>query len=242
MGIAGLLEEKASIPMVREQLALIQDIQTDEWWQDVTTPMLESVRRRLRGLVKLIEKAQRKIVYTDFADEMGEGREVELPGISAGEGFEKFLSKARAFLREHQDHIAIHKLRLNKALTGTDLEELEKMLQASGVGGAEQIERAIKESQGLGIFVRSLVGLDREAAKAALAEFTAGKPMAANQIEFVNLVVNHLTENGIMEAFRLYESPFTDIVPQGPETIFSPNQIDKLVSALERVKAAARAA
>lgn len=242
MGIAGLLEEKASIPMVREQLALIQDIQTDEWWQDVTTPMLETVRRRLRALVKLIEKAQRKIVYTDFEDEMGEGAEVELPGISTGEGFEKFRSKARAFLREHQDHIAIHKLRLNKTLTATDLDELEKMLRASGVGGAEQIERAKKESQGLGIFVRSLVGLDREAAKAALADFTGGKPMAANQIEFVNLVVNHLTENGIMEAHLLYESPFTDIVPQGPETIFSPHQIDKLVSALERVKAAARAA
>ena len=34
--IAGLLEEKATIPMVREQMPLIQDVQTDEWWQDVT--------------------------------------------------------------------------------------------------------------------------------------------------------------------------------------------------------------
>ncbi len=40
--IAGLLEEKSAIPMVREQMALIQDVQTDEWWQDVTVPMLES--------------------------------------------------------------------------------------------------------------------------------------------------------------------------------------------------------
>ena len=37
--IAGLLEEKSSIPMVHEQMPLIQEIQTDEWWQDVTTPM-----------------------------------------------------------------------------------------------------------------------------------------------------------------------------------------------------------
>ena len=47
--IAGLLEEKSAIPMVREQMALIQDVQTDEWWQDVTVPMLEVMRRRLRG-------------------------------------------------------------------------------------------------------------------------------------------------------------------------------------------------
>jgi type I restriction enzyme R subunit len=61
-----LLEEKAAIPMVREQMALIQDVQTDEWWQDVTVPMLEVMRRRLRGLVQLIDKRQRKPVYTDF--------------------------------------------------------------------------------------------------------------------------------------------------------------------------------
>lgn len=54
--IAGLLEEKSSIPMVHEQLPLIQDIQTEEWWQDIIVPMLETVRRRLRLLVKLIER------------------------------------------------------------------------------------------------------------------------------------------------------------------------------------------
>src|SRR5262249_31712623 len=34
--IAGLLEEKSSIPMVREQMPLIQEIQSDTWWDDVT--------------------------------------------------------------------------------------------------------------------------------------------------------------------------------------------------------------
>ena len=53
--IAGLLEEKSAIPMVREHMALIQDLQTAEWWQNVTCPMLEAVRRRLRSLVRLIE-------------------------------------------------------------------------------------------------------------------------------------------------------------------------------------------
>ena len=38
--------------MVQQQLPLIQDLQTDEWWQDVTTPMLENVRKRIRALVK----------------------------------------------------------------------------------------------------------------------------------------------------------------------------------------------
>jgi type I site-specific restriction endonuclease len=68
---AALLEEKSNIPMVREQMPLIQDIQSDAWWDDVTTPMLESARKRLRLLVKLIEKAKRQPVYTDFEDQLG---------------------------------------------------------------------------------------------------------------------------------------------------------------------------
>jgi type I site-specific restriction endonuclease len=35
--------------------------------------------------------------------------------------------------------------------------------------------------------------------------------LSVNQIEFVNLIVNHLTEHGAMEAAMLYESPFTDL-------------------------------
>jgi hypothetical protein len=73
------------------------------------------------------------------------------------------------------------------------------------VGVADQINRAKAESQGLGLFVRSLVGLDREAAKEAMAGFLTGKTLTASQIEFVNLVVNHLTEHGVMDAKLLYE-------------------------------------
>ncbi len=240
--IAGLLEEKSAIPMVREQMALIQEVQTDEWWQDVTIPMLEGVRRRLRDLVKLIEKQKRKPIYTDFEDVMGGETHVVLPGLGEGMDYAKFRAKAQAFLRAHQDHIAIHKLRMNKALSVADLAELERMLVENGVGVAEDISRAKMEAQGLGLFVRSLVGMDRGAAKEALAGFLAGKTLGANQIEFVNLIVNHLTEHGVMDAALLYESPFTDITPRGPDGLFSSTQVDELMAVLAAVRETAVAA
>ncbi len=238
--IAGLLEEKAAIPMVHAQMALIQDVQTDEWWQDVTTAMLEVMRRRLRGLVQLIDKQQRRPVFTDFEDLLGPETTVALPGISVGTDTDKFRAKARVFLRQHLDHITIAKLRTNRPLTVSDLAELEDMLAKSGVGGPDDVRRVA--SEGLGLFVRSLVGLDRAAAKAAMAGFIDGRQLTANQLEFVDLIINDLTERGFMEPGRLYESPFTDLAPLGPDGLFKPADVTDIMRALEAVKGTAVAA
>lgn len=239
--IAGVLLEYDSIPMIREQMALIQDIAGEEWWQDVTLPLLELARRRLRSLVGLIERSKRKVVYTDFEDAVGASTEMDLPGF-ASDNFSRFREKARAFLQAHLDHVAIQKLRRNRPLTVTDLDELERMLVESGVGTQEDIERAKEEAHGLGAFIRSLVGLEREAVQDVLASFLRGRTLSANQQEFVNMLIEHLTEHGTMDAGRLYESPFIDLAPSGPEVLFGSEAVDALVAVIEEATRTSAAA
>jgi len=72
---------------------------------------------------------------------------------------------------DHLFYPAIHRLRTNKPLTAADLEQLEAMLLASGVADGTPIQQAKEESGGLALFVRSLVGMDRGAAKEAFVGF-----------------------------------------------------------------------
>ena len=62
--------------------------------------------------------------------------------------------------------------------------------------------------------------MDREAAKKAFAGFLAERTLRANQIEFLNLIVDHLTEHGSMDARLLYDSPYTDFSPRGVDGVF----------------------
>jgi type I restriction enzyme, R subunit len=234
ISIADALEAQSSIPAIRERLELIQELQADEYWQNVTAPMLEIVRKRLRDLIKLIEKSKRNRIYTAFQDELGPTAEIEIVSAIAEIDFERFKAKVQHFLKAHSDHIVIHKLRRNQPLTKTDIEELEKILLEAAGAPTTHLE-TIKQ-QGLGLFIRSLIGLDREAAKAAFASFLSEKSLTANQIEFINLIIDHLTEHGMIEPARLYESPFTDFSPRGVEGLFSPPQVQELLSVVAAVQ------
>ena len=236
--IATLLEDKSNIPMVARELALIQEIQSDEYWQDVTASMLETVRRRLRSLIKLIDGKSRAIVYTDFEDEIGAGAEIEVRGVAVGTDMERFRAKARYFLRDHENHIAVAKLRRNEPLTSTDLSELERIFLDAGVADGDDLDR-VRTQGGLGLFVRSLVGLDREAAKNAFSGFITDRVLKANQIEFLNTIIDHLTERGQMEPSLLYESPFTDFDPLGVAGIFSLADANAVISILDDVRSRA---
>jgi type I restriction enzyme, R subunit len=234
--IAVALEDEMSIPAIKAEAMLIHALAGDEWWQDVKVPMLETVRRRLRTLVKLLPKGQKKVVYTDFEDEVGEGALIDLPQVTAGLNMAKFKEKARAFLKEHESHLALQRLRRNQALTPTDLQEFERMLVQAG--GTEPLLADAKR-MGLGLFIRSLVGLDREAAMQAFSGLLQGSNLTPDQIEFIELVVQELTQNGVVPPERLFEPPFTDINAHGPTALFPAAQVTGIVGVLNEIRARA---
>lgn len=233
--IASFLEEKSAIPMIAAQLAFLQEIQTDAFWEGVNVARLEDVRRKLRSLVKLIERSKRKIVYTTFDDELGEEVMIPLPHLPVGVDIDKLRAKAQEFLKKHEQNVAIQRLKWNEPLTPEDLTALEGIFLAEGTSSAG-IEEAKQVSHGLGLFVRSLVGLDRAAAKGSFTSFLNGKTLTANQIEFVDLVIDHLSRRGWIDSAQLYESPFVDVHPHGVAGVFTDSQVQEMLSILTTIK------
>ena len=230
--IAAALLPKKNIPSVAEQVALIDEVAGDEWWVDVTLPMLEVMRLRLRGLVRFVEKTRQNPVYTDFEDTLDEAQLIDLPQVTTGMNWDRFRAKAAAYLKEHEDHVALQKLRRNKQLTAADLVALGDMLVASGRDHQVDIAWVEERAGALGPFIRSLVGLDRAAATQAFAAYLDETKFSVEQVRFVSLVVDELTANGIMEPARLYESPYTD---HGHVDVIFPDDVDVIVDILRDV-------
>jgi len=237
MDMAELLQEKDTIPAVREQLAYLASMQEEDFWNGMNVHTLEDMRLRLRGLAQFIDKKNKTIVYTDFEDEIQSVKHeeiIEFPKIT-GMQYEK---RVRAYLEQHEDHLVIQRLRNNQPLTSTDLEGLENALIEIGSDDGEKLldnllERT--ESESLPHLIRSMVGMDRQAAQAAFSKFLNDRSLNSDQIRFVELIIDQLTERGVMDAGALYEAPFNRLHTGGPEALFAghENVIEGIFGALD---------
>ncbi|MBW3565479.1 MAG: DEAD/DEAH box helicase family protein [Acidobacteria bacterium] len=223
VALAMLLEEKSSIPAVRDQLGYLASMQETEFWTGIGVADLEEMRLRLRGLVPLLDRKQRHIVYTDFEDQITDVVYDGAVGIPRMTGAQ-YQKKVEQFLLNNLNDIVIHRLRTNQPLSESDLEELERMLVEIGEEDGEQLLSGLlarTETPSLVYFVRRLVGMDRSAAQAAFADLLSDRSLTPPQIRFVEMIIEQLTARGVMEPGALYEAPFTSLHAGGPDELFA---------------------
>lgn len=234
--LAADLEAKQSIPAVRVELALLQDLQGEDYWRDITLPLIEQLRRRMRGLIQFIDRTSIKPIYTVLTDEIGDAVEVQLTDFSTGINLAQYRRKVEHYIRANDNHIVIAKLKHNKPLTPTDLKELERFVyESEPVESRERFEQCFGNEQPLPLFIRSLVGLDRAAAKDALATFLDASRYNSQQIRFVEMIIDRLTAHGTIDPGQLYEPPFTGVHHEGLDGAFDDAAANGIVEAVREV-------
>ena len=201
-GLAGV----ANIPEIKKQSELINKILHTDYIDNAGIDEFEHIRISLRNLMKYLPQGMIKY-DTDFTDEIlsTEWNDSELEN----DELKNYKAKAEFYVRQHQDNIAIAKLKTNQPLTEMDVESLEQILWKE-VGSKDDYEKEYGHKP-LGEFVREIVGLDMNAAKEAFSEFLNDINLDSRQIYFVNQIVEYIVHNGMMKDLSvLQESPFTD--------------------------------
>ena len=196
----------ANIPEIQAQTVLINKILNTDYVEHAGINEFEEIRENFRDLMKYLPNTS--IRYdTNFSDELlsTEWKESELEN----DELKNYKAKAEYYIRQHQDNIAIAKLKTNRPLTQADVAALEEVLWHE-VGTKQDYEHEVG-AKPLGEFVREIVGLDMNAAKEAFSEYLTNTSLDSRQIYFVNQIVEYIVHNGMLKDFTvLQESPFTD--------------------------------
>ena len=123
---AEALSKIANIPEIAAQAALIHQILSTDYVEQADINELEHIRNSLRGLIKYIPKDEAVRYHTNFEDDVlsVEWKASELEN----DDLKNYKAKAEYYVRQHQDQLAIAKLKHNKPMTETDIQSLENML------------------------------------------------------------------------------------------------------------------
>lgn len=238
--IAEALYQKRVIPQVADHAEMLKEVIDLRFFERTSAIELNDIRKVIRELIRLLDKQQKVIVHTNFEDELKEIRfDESLPSFG---DFKDYKAHVSEYVQKHQDHIAIQKLKRNKPITLTDIESFADMLEKEQIGTKEQFNNhfASGDENSFGVFVRSLVGLERSAAQDAFATLLQRTNLSANQINFITTIIDFLSVNGILEPSKLLDQPFVSLHHEGVYGLFDDKTVDDIVNVVNSLKETAR--
>ena len=97
----------------------------------------------------------------------------------------------------------------------------------------ERFEEVYGKNINLKLFIRKLVGLERSAAKQTFSRYLQGTNLTASQIRFIETIIDHLTQNGVMDVGLLYETPFTDLHYESLDGVFGDTDASEIVELVQ---------
>lgn len=228
------LLKKTNLPVVKQKEQTLRLIVDEQFWHDeISVVALENIRQEIRELIRLIEKEYRRLVYTNLEDKIETSVVSDvMPTYVASDNYRQ---RVETYIRENENYLVIQKLKKNIAITQDELEILENLLFDGKERGTKADFQKIYGDKPLGYFIRSIVGLDRNAADEAFAEFLSSGNLTANQNQFISLIINFLTKNGTVNAEMLYEPPFTRLHIEGVSGIFNDAKAETIINILNRI-------
>lgn len=201
-----LLDEKSSIPQVLAKKTQLQQLSSQQYWNEPTIESLEMIRESVRELMIFLDSsANSRKIDVHISDEVipnGDDSNITID-------IRTYKQKVIDYLLEHSDSPVIKKIKNLEKINASDLKELERILW-SELGSEEDYKRTTN-TKNLAVFIRSLVGLEQSAINEKFGAFLSGNVLNPQQQEFVKTIIDYVRENGNIELTDLANtSPFNE--------------------------------
>lgn len=225
---------------VKAKADSIKKVRSKEFWATVEFHHLEGLRRELRGIMKYqIENPQPQRLARVFdVTDTEHSAQTYIPRLE-GLDLAEYKRRVESVLREHfAENPILKRVRDGLLVRDDELEQLAKLvLQVDDKANVKHLaghDPATRRSL-LTVF-RSLVGLDVKAVERAFTEFVHKHPqLTSQQLRFLQMVQNFISQNGGIELERLYDPPFTTLHAESLDGVFPlPGEVDDLLAILSQ--------
>jgi type I restriction enzyme R subunit len=231
---------------VKAKAAAIHAVRSKDFWSGVTVPKLEEIRLELRGIMRY----QQQVASGRVAPLVYDVSDSEFSAVTyipklEGLDLVEYERRVESVLREHFAHNpTLQRIRAGKAVRDDELEELARLvLQIDDKANIKHLvgHQAETRRSLLSVF-RSLVGLDPAAVEQAFTAFVHKHPrLSAQQLRFLQVLQNHIAQNGGIEIDRLYEPPFTTLHAESVDGVFkNSGEVDEIIAILDTFQVKAR--
>ncbi len=245
--IALVAQLPINVNAVRDKLATIDKVRSGEFWKlmvdQTDVAALETIREELRGIMRhrvtgpTVGGKPRVLDITEDASKIEFGRHV--PKLDGTELVTYRQRVEQVLTGLFETNLTLRKIRRGEPVTESDLTALVSLVltQHPDVNLAWLTEFYPDTAGDLAAAIRTIVGLEPEVVAERFGDFFARHPqLSAKQQRFMALLQNHIAKFGVVTLDKLYDAPFTQVSPDGPDGVFDDAAVEELIAVIDRFR------
>jgi type I restriction enzyme R subunit len=217
-----------NLNQVRAKAESIKKVKSAAFWTAITPDQLEELRRDLRGIMQFRQTGNGPdptgaLIY-DITEEDGLIRTARRTSNIRSIDLAAYRARVEQALGElFATDPTLRKIRAGQPVSQGDLDALVSLVltRHPDVDLSILTEFYPATADHLDLIIRSIVGLDPDAVKDHFTAFALAYPsLTAPQMQFLQLLQNHIAKNGGIALERLADAPFTSLDEEGVYGVF----------------------
>ena len=231
-----------NLSQVKSKLALIEEVKTQEFWEELSVADLERTRDGLRGVIRFRARTPRGTIEPKEIDVREDAMKIESHvhrvGLDQLSGLDMaaYRNRVTGVLQAIMDQSpTLQRITRGEPVSEKDLEDLCSLVLSQEPDlDLHLLTEYYPQAAGLELAIRSVVGMDAAAVHKRFETFVQQHPnLASHQIKFLDLLQNQIARAGSIEIEQLYEPPFSTLHNEGPDGLFASEVVDELLEIVD---------